>query len=231
MIVAKCSHDTDLLSWFAGSRCTSVSSHAANTHFRPESAPPGATARCTDGCPHLGTCPFDTHRYLGDQKRWLGMVYPEVEKATDRQILDWLGTSRWGRCAYRCDQDTPDHQVVAAAFANGVTATLTMTAFDTGRRIRVHGTKGILQGTLGADGREPWLEFRPHSGGTTEEIQITGSAAPGYQGHGGGDHGLISALPGLVDDPAHGAAEYLDGHLIAFAADVAARGERTVSMA
>lgn len=230
MIVAKCSHDTDLLSWFAGSRCVSVSSHAANIHYRPEAAPPGATTRCTDGCPHLGTCPFDTHRYLTDQKRWLAMVYPGAGKAGDEEILEWLKTSRWGRCAYHCDQDTPDHQVVAALFANGVTATLTMTAFDAGRRIRIHGTKGVLHGALGADGRDPWLEFRPHGGGHPQPVPIPSGEHGGYQGHGGGDHGLISALPELLDAPARGAAEYLDGHLIAFAADIAARGEGTVTM-
>lgn len=230
MIVAKCSHDTDLLSWLAASPCTAVSSHAANTFFRPESAPPGATGRCTDGCPHCGACPFDTHRYLDDQKRWLAMVYPEVEKAADAEILEWLQTSRWGRCAFRCDQDTPDHQIVAVAFENGVTATLTMTAFDAGRRLRIHGTRGILQGALGADGRPPWLEFRPHFGGEAENVPIVETAASGYQGHGGGDFGLIEALPRLLEDPVSGASEYIDGHRIAFAADRAAKESRTVCM-
>lgn len=218
MLVAKCSHDTDILAWLAGSACQSIASFAGNHFYRPERAPAGATARCTDGCPHCGTCPFDSHRYLSDQRRWLEMVLPGAATTSDGDILAWLHHSRWGRCAYRCDQDTPDHQVVALQFENGITATLTMTAFDLGRRLTIHGTRGVLQGALGADGREPWLEFRGHFGGACEAIQIVETATAAFRSHGGGDYGLIEALPGLLADPGRGAREYVEGHRIAFAA-------------
>ena len=218
MIVAKCSHDTDLLHWLTGSDAVAVSSYAESTWFRPDRAPEGATDRCTDGCPHVGTCRYDAHRYLGDQRRWLRMIRADAESMTDEQILEWLRTGDWGRCAYRCDQDTPDHQVVSMQFANGVTATLTMTAFDTGRRIRVHGIRGIIEGATHADGREPWLECRLHEGETTE-IPIEETPSEGYAGHGGGDFGLIDALPGLL---AADGADYIEGHRIAFAAAASA---------
>lgn len=224
MIVAKCCHDTDLLAWLADSTATAVSSHAECSHFRPKKAPVGATDRCTDGCPHLGTCRYDAHRYLTDQRRWLEMVRPDGASMSDEQIRDWLRTSDWGRCAYHCGQDTPDHQVVAMRFANGITATLTMTAFDTGRRIRIHGTEGILEGALHADGREPWIECRLHEGETTA-VPVEDAAAGGYGGHGGGDFGLIHALPALLAGPAE---DFTEGHRIAFAAAASAAEKRTL---
>lgn len=59
MILAKCCHDLDLISWLLGRRCARVSSFGSLTHFRPEHAPPGAPARCADGCPAAPSCPYD----------------------------------------------------------------------------------------------------------------------------------------------------------------------------
>jgi predicted dehydrogenase len=59
MILAKCCHDLDLISWFAGSKPVSVSSFGRLSHFRPENAPAGAPERCTDGCPAEGSCIFN----------------------------------------------------------------------------------------------------------------------------------------------------------------------------
>ena len=54
MILAKCCHDMDILSWLLGSRCRTVSSFGDLRYFREENAPAGSPARCTDGCPHSG---------------------------------------------------------------------------------------------------------------------------------------------------------------------------------
>lgn len=228
IIIAKCSHDTDLLAWIAGSEAVSVSSHESISHFKPEQAPEGATDRCTDGCPHVGTCRYDAHRYLGDQRSWLRHVRPDAEGMDDAAVTEWLKTSDWGRCAYRCGQDTPDHQVVGVRFGNGITADLTMTAFDTGRRIRVYGTEGILKGATGADGREPWIECRAHEG-ETETIEIEDRNLGGYQSHGGGDFGLIEALPALLADETSDPRNFIEGHRIGFAAALASAGDRVVA--
>jgi predicted dehydrogenase len=58
MILAKCCHDMDLVYWFAGSEPCRLSSFGSLSHFIPESAPPGAPRRCTDGCPAEKTCPY-----------------------------------------------------------------------------------------------------------------------------------------------------------------------------
>ena len=58
MILAKCCHDFDILVWMLGRDCVSLSSFGSLVHFRPEQAPPGATAFCLDGCPAAATCPY-----------------------------------------------------------------------------------------------------------------------------------------------------------------------------
>lgn len=228
MIIAKCSHDTDLLAWFAGSRAVSVTSHEDTLHFRPDKAPEGATDRCTDGCPHVGTCRYDAHRYLTDQRNWLRHVHPDANEMSEAAIIEWLKTSKWGRCAYRCDHDTPDHQVVGVHFENGITADLTMTAFDTGRWIRIYGTEGVLEGLsegAGGDGA-PTIQLRTHDGESVD-IPVQEQESGDYQGHGGGDFGLIHALPELLADDSQ---DFIEGHRIGFAAALAAKENRAVAL-
>ena len=58
MILAKCCHDMDLLQWFAGSPCETVSSLGDLRLFSAKNKPKGAAARCLQ-CPLEGECPFD----------------------------------------------------------------------------------------------------------------------------------------------------------------------------
>lgn len=58
MILAKCCHDLDLLTWFTDEIPDSLSSFGSLRQFKPENAPPGAPLRCTDGCPVEDSCPF-----------------------------------------------------------------------------------------------------------------------------------------------------------------------------
>lgn len=221
MIVAKCSHDADLLCWLSGSEPQSISSFGRLDWFRAENAPEGATSRCTDGCP-VTDCFYDARRYLADKRRWLGMVMDHADEADDARILRFLETSRWGRCVYRCDNDAVDHQVVSVEMRNGVTATLTMTAFDLGRTIEIHGTEGSLRGgSPFKDAGAPELWIRDHRSGKTEAVPIIEPASDGYAGHGGGDFGLVDALDSLFVGP-HALPPGLDGlagHRLAFLAE------------
>jgi predicted dehydrogenase len=220
MIVAKCCHDTDLIAWLVDAPCRSVSSFGSLRYFTVANAPDGATERCTDGCPHLGTCRYDAHRYTTDQERWLDMVYPDPDNIRQEEVREWLKTSPWGRCVYRCDNDVVDHQVVNMMFENEVTASLTMTAFDTGRHIEIFGTKASLRGgdvTKTEHGCD--LVIRHHHTGEIEHISLEDEGGgAGYKGHGGGDHGLINALDGMLEDPAR-IYSGIEGHLMAFSAE------------
>jgi predicted dehydrogenase len=222
MIVAKCSHDTDIICWLTGSGPKSISSFGHLDWFKEENAPEGAPPRCTDGCPAAAECMYDAHRYLGDNRRWLRMVMDGYETATDETILEFLKASPWGRCVYRCDNDAVDHQILAAEMQNGVTATLTMTAFDCNRTIEVHGTLGSLRGGEPLqDAGTPELWFRDHRTGTIEAVPVPEPSAEGYAGHGGGDFGLANALDGLMRGPnaIEPGLDGLAGHRLAYLAE------------
>lgn len=66
IILAKSSHDLDLMAWFAGRPPVSVRSISSRRFFRPEEAPAGAPARCTDGCPHASSCLFEARSVYVD---------------------------------------------------------------------------------------------------------------------------------------------------------------------
>ena len=224
MIVAKCSHDADLLCWLSGSTPRTVHSLGGLEWFHEANAPEAAPARCTDGCPAQADCTYDAHRYLGDKRSWLRMVMDDAENADDARILEFLKTSSWGRCVYRCDNDAVDHQVLSTRMENGVTATLTMTAFDCGRSIDIHGTRASLRGgTPYQEAGTPELWLRDHRSGREESIEIPAPDQNGYSGHGGGDYGLMDALDSLFSGPdaLPPGLDGLHGHRLAFQAEIA----------
>lgn len=222
MIVAKCSHDADLLCWLGGAPVACISSYGDLTWFKPANAPAGAPLRCTDGCPAAAECMYDSHRYLSEKRNWLGMVMDGHTDADDETILDFLRTSPLGRCVYHCDNDVVDHQVLSCQLENGVTATHTMTAFDSGREIEIFGTLASLKGGSPFSGiGAPELWLRHHGSGKSEPVEIEIPDATGYAGHGGGDFGLVSSLHELFrgETRLEPGLDGLAGHRLAFLAE------------
>lgn len=225
MILAKCCHDMDLLHWLIGRECRSVASTGSLHFFKAEHAPASAPARCHQGCPAEDTCGYNTKRYLTENgRRWLAMVYDGARTASDAEILRWLETAPWGRCAFRCDNTAVDHQILAMEFDGGISCSFTMTAFDTGRGIELYGTKGVLKGgefiyrSAGID-----IIVENHQGETIEKISFED-----HGGHLGGDEGLIESLHArMVDWPLEAVQRELrqvvHGHQMAFSAEAARR--------
>lgn len=116
-----------------------------------------------------------------------------------------------------------DHQVVACEMENGITASLTMTAFDCDRTIEIFGTKGCLRGgePLQRSGT-PELFFFDHYHGKTEEIPVEEVKGEGYASHGGGDFGIVDALDRLFAGPdaLEPGLDGLAGHRLAYQAEV-----------
>jgi len=152
MLLAKACHDLDVLRWLAGAPCRSVASFGGLRLFRPENAPLGAPARCTDGCPAADECPFYAPRLyverLANRQAWPASVVSLDPSPAARWAA--LREGPYGRCVYRCDNDAADHQAVIASFANGVVASLTVSAFtaDNTRTLKLMGTRGELRGRL-----------------------------------------------------------------------------------
>ena len=236
MIISKCCHDTDIVHWLAGKRCTRIASFGSLEFFRPERAPAGVPARCTDGCPVGDTCAYNALRYTTDMRfPWLTMVYDRAKEASVEEITAWLRTSPWGRCVYHCDNDAVDRQVLAMEFEGGITGTFTMTAFATGRHVEICGTKGVLKG--GESYRQQFdthLILLPHEG---EPVRYTvQDEEGGYELHGGGDPGLVNALYNEMTKPPGapleaGIESTVHSHLIGFAAEEARLTGRTINLA
>ncbi|MFJ7204353.1 Gfo/Idh/MocA family protein [Streptomyces sp. NPDC098789] len=195
LLLTKACHDLDWLVHLFGRSPATVMSYGRRTHFRPEGAPPGAAARCTD-CAVEPDCPYSAPRLyldcLGDPRRefWpLSAVTPEPTAAAVREALR---TGPYGRCVYACDNDAADHQVVVMEFADGATATFTVSAFTPmgDRRTRLFGTHGHIEGD-GATLRV--TDFRT---GREELVAPAGGSPQG--GHGGGDLALTEAFLAAV---------------------------------
>lgn len=243
-LLAKCCHDLDLLTWNMGETAVRVSSSGSLRHFRPEHAPPGAPARCTDGCPVEAACPFSAlHVYLGgtpftwmpltDHGAWDPRTAALTE--TDDERREALRTGPYGRCVYACDNDACDQQVVVLEYASGATGTLVVHghAHDDQRTLRYDGTRATVRGRFG-DFSGAELTLHPHRAASLvpDAVPVPVDAGPGL--HGGGDVGVIRTFAASVrrGGPARtGADEALRSHLLGFAAEEARRTARVVDTA
>ena len=225
MILTKCCHDLDLLVWMLGGRPLRVASFGSLRHFRPNNVAANIPDRCTDGCPIEAECPYFAPRvYIEhDPGRWArDPLSLDHSPSALRRALE---SGPYGRCVYRSDNDVVDHQVVALEFADGLAATLTMQGASPveGRTLRIDGLRATL---LGNEARNE-LELHDHRTGRSEVLR------PGAEGgHGGGDQGIMRAFLGALRgddrDLLTTAAESLDSHLLAFAAEEARLTRRVV---
>ena len=216
MILAKSCHDLDILRYLAGSECVSLSSYGDLHYFTEENMPLGATERCTDGCPHVPTCPWATQKiYLGSNIGW-----PTNVITTDLSLegrLQALKEGPWGRCVYRCDNNVVDHQTVQMLFDNGIVATFTMSGFtmETHRSLRLMGTMGELVGDM----EQGIITIQNFSTRQTKTIQL--ETTP--EGHSGSDELFVRDFVRLVraniTDGETSVTQALQSHYMAFAAE------------
>ena len=149
MIIAKCCHDLDLISWFTGDDCESVTSYGSLDYFTEKNAPEGSADRCLD-CKFADTCVYSAKKiYITDRAGKGNLQWPcgiVVNDLTVEKLYEALKTSKYGKCVYKCDNNVVDHQVVNIKFKNNATAQLTLTAFsqDCYREIHVHCENGCF---------------------------------------------------------------------------------------
>lgn len=209
MVLAKTCHDLDLIRWLAGSAPRTVASEGSLLHFRPENAPDGAPARCTDGCPAAAECPFYAPRYYVDALRDV-TGHPVTMLGSDLSPAGRLAALRrgpYGRCVYRCDNDVADHQQTLMRFGSGLTASLTASAFtaENTRHLAITGTRGQLHGHM--ESGEIRVDLFSPSGRLPDALphaQLVGSGTDGPLGH--ATHTLVArpAADPAADPAAHG---------------------------
>ena len=186
MILQKCCHDMDILLWLVGKDCRSVSSYGSLNYFNRAHQPAGAPDRCSDGCPHAETCPYNAQRFYLENKRLSEYFCHAVSSdLSEEGLREALRVGPYGRCVFACDNDVVDHQVVNLNFEDGITASFTMCDFTARctRTITLMGTKGQLWGDMGLN-QVIHTDFRT---GKETAYDIT----TGESGHGGSDEAIM----------------------------------------
>ncbi|MFZ1304185.1 MAG: Gfo/Idh/MocA family oxidoreductase [Ferruginibacter sp.] len=215
ILLAKSSHDTDIIRWLVNSSAKDVHCFGNLKWFTNANAPEGSTERCTDGCKVEKSCPYSALQiYLRDKKRLYVFDMPEKKSEWDDHILEQLKTTDYGRCVYRMDNDQPDHLTVNMLFENGVTAAFSMEAHVSyeGRRTRIMGSKGDIFGNM-----ETFIMNDFQTKKQTSWKMKTDA-------HGGGDHRLIKDWVQAVAQQdksllSSSIEVSIESHLMAFAAE------------
>lgn len=218
MIVAKCTHDFDVLHWNLDSPVVQLASVGSLFEFRPERAPVGATERCTDPCPVKG-CPYDARRLYLNPALTGWPVHVITDDLSFEGRMKALQTGPYGQCVYQAGSNVVDHQVVMMETESGASVSLTMHghSHEESRTMRYDGTRATLRGMFG---RQQSIRVIDHVTGESEDVVIGDPTG----GHGGGDAGIMEAfLDSIVSGtpPATSAADSLESHLLAFLAEEA----------
>ena len=226
MILAKCTHDLDLIQYYANSTCETLSSIGELTHFTAENAPEGAAERCLD-CKYVETCPYSAKtRYLDEWRKVQKDIYPYNVAChapiTEEKMIAALRNGQYGLCVYKCDNDVVDHQLTQMTFKNGVKVSLTMMAFTRfcGRRIEFFGTGGQI--TL--DEVRGFIRVGVF-GEAEYQLKISELESANML-HGGGDYGLVKTLYDVLTGNASektSLAHSVESHLIGIAAEESRR--------
>lgn len=239
MLLAKCCHDLDIIQWLVDKRCTKVSSFGELTYFTPENAPEGAPKRCfkTD-CPARETCPYDVNKvYLQkDSAEFMRVAaargFSDSFTPNDAEVIEGLSKTGFGDCAFHAGNDVVDHQIVNMQFEGGVTASLTMNAFNKGGRyIRIFGTKGELF----ANHKDTEITVFTFEDRKTTKLSVIKTEESIAGGHGGGDSGIVGEMYEYLSGDYKGfcAADIdisVKNHIIGFAAEKARNSDTVESV-
>lgn len=247
LLLAKSCHDLDWLHYIMGESCESIASFGGLYHFKPENQPEGAADRCLD-CDVESSCPYSAPKlYLNLVKEgklgWpVDILTPVV---TEETVIEALRTGPYGRCAYLCDNDVVDNQVVSMSYRGGRTATFSVNAFNNvgGRKTRIFGTRGEIYLNVGdreeMDGVTKMTSPRlRHFDFMTEKVTyetIHDNVETALTGHHYGDYHLIDSVVNALRDNnpdliVSGANATLESHRMVFAAERARRENVVVSL-
>lgn len=198
-MLEKCCHDLDVLGYVLDSRPVRVHSMASARAFRPRPE----QEQLPRFLPDAGTGELD----FGDA----------AAKDTLRERVQHSPYAPSG---------LPDRQIAALEFADGTLATFTavMAQPRTTRRLRIHGTEGLLEGDLHA--RSLDLTF-PDPAGGPDCTRVHETVEVGASGHNGGDEVLADTFwrlaAGEEQVPRAGLADGIDAVLCAMALQDSAR--------
>ena len=216
LILSKCCHDMDLLLFLSGSTPRKTVSFGSLGWFRKENAPQGAASRCID-CKIEPDCPFSAVDLYRRRNLWNEnfprMPYESVGDAVERELRE----GRYGRCAYRCDNDVTDHQSVMMEMEDGAVVSMRMNflTMEDNRFTAINASGGELRGD------ESRLFIRYFDSGESITIDMSGQT-PRHL-HAGADHEIVHDFvsrirEGNFNSPTE-ISEALPGHYACFEAE------------
>lgn len=225
MILQKCCHDMDILQYYVGAKCDTVSSVGDLRYFNRAHQPEGGAERCTK-CKFAETCIYSAlNIYIRNWKDvgspaycWPYTVLTNEYPLTEEALRKAIETGPYGRCAFCCDNDVVDNQIVMMRFANGVTANLRMTAFTPGggRILKLYCSEGEIE----LDEAQNKLEVRCFDK-PVQSYDLNVLLENGHS-HGGGDNGLIDDFYKVLSTENSSATTLetsVESHLMAIAAE------------
>jgi len=188
-LLAKCSHDIDMLMWLSGSVPVKMMSFGGLDYFKPENKPDAADF-CAD-CPESvkRTCQFV---YSG----WGVIEYDDPDHPQPRQDL----------CAFKSDKDVVDNQVVILEMENRVRASFSLQlCHRTGNRaMHITGSNGSLEADFEKSTIQTDLLDREETF-VYDTFDTSG-------GHSGGDPRIVADFIRTLRGKAGITANYRDGY-------------------
>lgn len=243
MLLAKCSHDIDMLVWLMGGAPAKVSSFGSDFQFDEKKKPVGAGKRCLVDCKIEPYCRYSAKKhYIESNAKRSYYVWGDMDTrdqmTTEDMILSLQTDNIHGRCVWDCNHDNVDHQTVMLQFEDGANATLQMVggAARAERSIHIVGTHGEISGRFEDDQFTiRHIDLESVSGYTEEVVDVRHhiDILMAEGGHGGGDNALVQDFVKLLNghEPSISATTIEDsiyGHLAVFLADEAMEEERII---
>lgn len=156
-LLAKCSHDLDLMSDLTDSLPRRVSSFGGTDFFTPDKQKAPVCSKCSDE-----TCRFRFHG--------------EMVRMTPDEIRD-PAAKNFDLCVFNADKDVVDNQQVILEYANGVRGTFSLNLFAPRpkREWRLVGTAGYIDADTGK--KEYTVAFSDGHEGYTRHCEAGNSSA------------------------------------------------------
>jgi len=228
LLLHKCCHDLDFISWVIGHPCRRVSSFGSLCFFQPGQAPAGSGKRCLEDCPISHDCLYSAVRLYVETDLTAWPARDVCSTHTREAHLEAVRSGRWGACVWHAGNDVVDHQSVLMEFEGGTTATCTLSGYSStnGRRCRVQGTRGELL----YDEAASRIMVREFSSTETEWIELGRPSE--YHPE---DREILKNWLSAIHDPANrsvmvDAQEALRTHAIVFAAEQSRKEKRMVEL-
>lgn len=227
LLLHKCCHDVDFVTWLVDEECARVSSFGSLTYFTPSNAPEGSGKRCLQNCRLYESCPYSALRIYVDADL-TGRLQDLGKVNTREDRLEAIRHGPFGDCVWQAGNDVVDHQVVSMEFAGGTTATCTLSGYSAnhGRLSRIQGTKAELLFDEAAD----TITIRKFSESGPEHIQVQRLDTYHPEDKEIVDNWLAAIFDPLSKRMTVDANEALRSLAVVFAAELSRKEKRTVEM-